>query len=41
MYDQKHINRSYFGDDNVHVKTLDKHPTESAQKKQVQEYGDG
>lgn len=33
--------RDYFGDDKVHVKTLDEHPAENTQKEKVQEYGDG
>ena len=38
---QKLVFRDYFGDDEVHVKTLDKHPTESAQEKQVHGNCDG
>jgi hypothetical protein len=38
---QKLVFRDYFGDDEVHVKTFDKHPAESAQEKQVHENCDG
>jgi hypothetical protein len=41
MYDQKHIHLSYFGDDDVHVKTFHKHPAESAQEKEVYKNGNG
>ena len=38
---QKLVFRDYFGDDEVHVKTFDKHPAESAQEKEVYKNGNG